>query len=121
MVDIKAEHAAVDIEINVQPVQDLARLRARSGLKFNIEAVGFGIVLKLRDWPFRNLRSKKALWIVSGTTRRTRGASPPLRKEILHISIAQSEPGVEPNGVSNDVRWKAVTFEGDGVHPKRLH
>ena len=33
----------------------------------------------------------------------------PLRKEILHISIAQSEPGVEPNGVSNDVRWK----EGD--------
>ena len=25
----------------------------------------------------------------------------PLRKQILHISIAQSEPGVEPNGV----RW----------------
>ena len=44
-----------------------------------------------------------------------------LRKEILHIPIAQSEPGVEPNGVSNDFRWKAVTFEGDGVHPKRLH
>ena len=45
----------------------------------------------------------------------------PLRKKILHIPIAQSEPGIEPNGVSNDVRWKAVTFEGDGVHPKRLH
>ena len=45
----------------------------------------------------------------------------PLRKEILHIPIAQSEPGIEPNDVSNDVRWKAVTFEGDGVHPKRLH
>ena len=25
----------------------------------------------------------------------------PLRKEILHIPIAQSEPGVEPNGASN--------------------
>ena len=30
-------------------------------------------------------------------------------------------PGIEPNGASNDFRWKAVTFEGDGVHPKRLH
>ena len=45
----------------------------------------------------------------------------PLRKEILHIPIAQSEPGIEPNGASNDFRWKAVTFERDGVHPKRLH
>ena len=41
--------------------------------------------------------------------------------EALHIPIAQSEPGIEPNGASNDFRWKAVTFEGDGVHPKRLH
>ena len=45
----------------------------------------------------------------------------PLSKKILHIPIAQSEPGIEPNGASNDFRWKAVTFEGDGVHPKRLH
>ena len=44
-----------------------------------------------------------------------------LRKKILHIPIAQSEPGIEPNGASNDFRWKAVTFEGDGVHPQRLH
>ena len=28
---------------------------------------------------------------------------------------------LEPNGASNDFRWKAVTFEGDGVHPQRLH
>ena len=28
----------------------------------------------------------------------------PLRKKILHISVAQSEPSVEPNGVANDVR-----------------
>ena len=33
-----------------------------------------------------------------------------LRKKILHIPIAQSEPGIEPNGASNDFRWKAVTF-----------
>ena len=33
----------------------------------------------------------------------------PLGKQILHISKAQSEPGVELNGVANDVRWKAVT------------
>ena len=39
----------------------------------------------------------------------------PLRKKILHIPIA---PGIEPNGASNDFRWKVVTFEGDGVHPK---
>ena len=45
----------------------------------------------------------------------------PQRVEALHIPIAQSEPGIEPNGASNDFRWKAVTFEGDGVHPKRLH
>ena len=25
------------------------------------------------------------------------------------------------DGASNDFRWKAVTFEGDGVHPQRLH
>ena len=33
-----------------------------------------------------------------------------LRKKIIHIPIAQSEPGIEPNGASNDFRWKAVTF-----------
>ena len=44
-----------------------------------------------------------------------------LRKKILHIPIAQSESGIEPNGASNDFRWKAVTFEGDGFHPQRLH
>ena len=45
----------------------------------------------------------------------------PLGKQILHISKAQSEPGVEPNGVANDVRWKAVTSEGDGSHPDMLY
>ena len=28
--------------------------------------------------------------------------------------------GVHETG-GNSIRWKAVTFEGDGVHPKRLH
>ena len=27
----------------------------------------------------------------------------PLHKQILHISIAKSEPSIEPNGVSNDL------------------
>ena len=45
----------------------------------------------------------------------------PLRKRILHISITQSEPGIEPNGVANDVSWKAVAFKANVVHPKRLH
>jgi hypothetical protein len=45
----------------------------------------------------------------------------PLRKHIFHISIAQSEPGVGPKGVANDVRWKAVTLKADVIHPATLH
>ncbi len=45
----------------------------------------------------------------------------PLGKQILHISKAQSEPGVEPNGVANDVRWKAVACERNGSHLDMLH
>jgi hypothetical protein len=46
---------------------------------------------------------------------------PTLRKQILHIPKAQCEPGVEPNGVANDIRWKAMTLEGDVAHLERLH
>ncbi len=35
-------------------------------------------------------------------------------------SIAQSEPGIEPNGVANDFRWKAVALKADVTHPNRL-
>jgi hypothetical protein len=44
-----------------------------------------------------------------------------LCKQILYISKAQSEPGVEPNGVANDVRWKAMAFKADFLHPARLN
>jgi hypothetical protein len=50
-----------------------------------------------------------------------RNIQAPLGKQIFHISVAQSEPGVEPNGVANDVRWKSVTLKADVVHPARLH
>ena len=45
----------------------------------------------------------------------------PLGKQILYVSITQSEAGVEPYGVANDVRWKAVALVGDGSHPDMLY
>jgi hypothetical protein len=43
-----------------------------------------------------------------------------LCKQILHVSIAQSEAGIEPNGMANDVRWKSVALKADFVHLDRL-
>ena len=40
---------------------------------------------------------------------------------ILHISITQSESGIEPDGVANDFRWKTMALEGDVLHPEILH
>jgi hypothetical protein len=40
----------------------------------------------------------------------------PLCKRILYVSIAQSEPGIEPNGVVNDIRWKSMPGKGDVIH-----
>ena len=45
----------------------------------------------------------------------------PLRQKILHISIAQCEPGIEPYDMANDFRWKAMAFKADIVHLGRLH
>jgi hypothetical protein len=39
---------------------------------------------------------------------------------ILHVSIAQREAGIEPNGMANDVRWEAVALKADFVHLDRL-
>jgi hypothetical protein len=44
----------------------------------------------------------------------------PFRKQILHISITQSEAGIEPNSVANDIRWKSMACEGDVSHRDRL-
>ena len=43
-----------------------------------------------------------------------------LCKQILYISKAQSEAGIEPNGVANDGRWKAMVFKADVLHLGRL-
>ena len=44
----------------------------------------------------------------------------PLRKQILYISIAQSEPGIEPNRVANNIRWKSMASKRDVIHLDRL-
>ena len=44
----------------------------------------------------------------------------PLRKQILDVSIAQSEAGIEPNGMANDARGKSVALKADVVHLDRL-
>ena len=43
-----------------------------------------------------------------------------LREVIFYISIAQSEPGVEPYRVADDLRWEAVALKGYVVHPPTL-
>ncbi len=45
---------------------------------------------------------------------------PTLRKQIFHISIAQCEPGIEPYGMANDFRWKAMAFKAYFLHLDRL-
>ena len=39
-----------------------------------------------------------------------------LSQKILNIPVAQREPEVEPDSMSDDVRWKSVAGVGDGLH-----
>src|SRR5438105_12267118 len=39
-----------------------------------------------------------------------------LSQKILNIPIAQREPEVEPDSMSDDVRWKSVAGVGNGLH-----
>ncbi len=43
-----------------------------------------------------------------------------LREVIFYVSIAQSEPGVEPYRVADDLRREAVALKGYVVHPETL-
>ena len=43
-----------------------------------------------------------------------------LREEVFYVSIAQSEPGVEPDCVADDFRWKPVALKGNILHPQTL-
>jgi len=39
-----------------------------------------------------------------------------LRQQFLNVAKGELEPGIEPDGVSNDVGWEAVAFVGDWGH-----
>jgi len=43
-----------------------------------------------------------------------------LREEIFYVSIAQSEPGVEPYCVADDFRRKPIALKGNILHPETL-
>ena len=43
-----------------------------------------------------------------------------LREVIFYVSIAQSEPGVEPYRVADDLRREAVALKGYVVQPETL-
>ncbi|MEE2760965.1 MAG: hypothetical protein VYE18_05925 [Pseudomonadota bacterium] len=39
----------------------------------------------------------------------------------VELAGAGLQAAGEPNGVANDVRWKSMACEGDGLHPDMLH
>lgn len=41
-------------------------------------------------------------------------------KSLLRDSIAQSELGIEPNGMANDIRCKSMASKGNVTHTDRL-
>src|SRR5215204_2505479 len=52
--------------------------------------------------------------------RLVRDVEAPLSHEFLHISVAQREPDIEPDSMPDDLRRKAMTYIGDGLHPSML-
>ena len=61
MIDIKSDDIAIGIQIDVEAFDDLAGLRSRCAVQFDVEAVGFWVIVQLRGASLRKLRSKKAL------------------------------------------------------------
>src|SRR5215204_1378738 len=45
---------------------------------------------------------------------------PALGQEFLHIAVAQREPEIEPDRVSDDLGWTLMTGIGDGLHTPTL-
>jgi len=43
-----------------------------------------------------------------------------LCKQNLYVSITQSGPGIEPNGVAYVIRWKSMADKEDVIHLHRL-
>ena len=44
----------------------------------------------------------------------------PLGEHLLHIAVTQSEAGIQPNRMANDIGWEAVTLEGELAHRPSL-
>jgi hypothetical protein len=49
-IDIKPDHVAIGIEIDIEPLDNLPRLGARHALQLDIETVGLGIN-NAASWP----------------------------------------------------------------------
>jgi len=71
MIDVEADDLSFGVEIDIEPGRHFAGFRPRLGLQFDIEAVGFRIIVKLHRSSLRKLQSKKALWIDSPSARVT--------------------------------------------------
>ena len=41
-------------------------------------------------------------------------------EHLLHITETQSEPGVEPDRMADDIGWEAVTLKGELAHRPSL-
>src|SRR5688572_26167922 len=48
--------------------------------------------------------------------RLVRDVETPLRQEFLDVSVAEGEPSVEPDRVSDHLGWEAMTSVGDALH-----
>src|SRR5215204_6564535 len=41
---------------------------------------------------------------------------PALGQEFLHVAVAQGEPEIEPDRMSDDLGWEPMSGVGDGLH-----
>src|SRR5882757_7209524 len=64
MIDVEPDHGAIGVEIDIEPFDNLPRLRARYALQLDIEAVRLRIIMQLHGSSSRKLRLRNALWIV---------------------------------------------------------
>ena len=44
----------------------------------------------------------------------------PLSEQLLNIAVAQSEPGIKPDRMADDIGWEAVTIKGELAHRASL-
>jgi hypothetical protein len=56
MVDVEPDHLALRVEVDVETVGNLPAFRPRLGVKLDVEAVDFGVVVQLHDGSSNNRR-----------------------------------------------------------------